>query len=314
MRIPACMAFRRFSGGKSGIRDVFISGIWKGRIPLTPERKKELADFALQMRTDCIRMTNHGQSGHIGSMLSMTEMVAYLYNGVLNITPETTKDPERDRFILSKGHAGAAVYSALCRKGYFPEDWLMTYYRDDGKLMGHISHHVPGVEFSTGSLGHGLPVATGMALSAKIKGQKHRVYCLMSDGDMNEGSTWEAIVFAAQQKLDHLIGIIDYNRIQALGFSKDIADLEPLGQKLADFGWAYTYIDGHSFEEIEEAFSKLPFEEGKPSMIIARTVKARGVPWLENTVKSHYGFIPDDKVEEAIAGCRAFRDTFVKGA
>ena len=142
-------------------------GLWKGRIPLTPERKKELADFALQMRTDCIRMTNHGQSGHIGSMLSMTELVAYLYNGVVNITPETTEDPERDRFILSKGHAGAAVYAALCRKGYFPEDWLMTYYRDDGKLMGHISHHVPGVEFSTGSLGHGLPVATGMTLAAK---------------------------------------------------------------------------------------------------------------------------------------------------
>ncbi|MEA4824367.1 MAG: transketolase [Clostridiaceae bacterium] len=281
---------------------------------MTPERKKELADFALQMRTDCIRMTNHGQSGHIGSMLSMTELVAYLYNGVLHVSPEDPKAPERDRFLLSKGHAGAAVYSSLCRKGFFPEDWLMTYYRDDGKLMGHISHHVPGVEFSTGSLGHGLPVAAGMALAAKGKGDAHRVFCLMSDGDMNEGSTWEAIVFAAQQKLDRLIGIIDYNRIQALGFSKDIADLEPLCDKLAAFGWASVTIDGHSFEEIEGAFRKLPIESGKPSMIIARTVKARGVPWLENTVKSHYGYIPDDRVEEAIASCRAFRDTFVKGA
>lgn len=281
---------------------------------MTPERRKELADFALQMRTDCIRMTNHGQSGHIGSMLSMTELVAFLYNGVLNVSPDDPRSDARDRFLLSKGHAGAAVYAALCRKGFFPEDWLMTYYRDNGKLMGHISHHVPGVEFSTGSLGHGLPVAAGMALAAKKNAKPHRVFCLMSDGDMNEGSTWEAIVFAAQQKLDRLVGIIDYNRIQALGFSKDIADLEPLSEKLAAFGWASVTIDGHSFEEIEAAFEKLPLETGKPSMIIAKTVKARGVPWLENTVKSHYGYIPDDRVEEAIAGCRALRDTYVKGA
>ena len=178
---------------------------------MTPERRKELADFALQMRTDCIRMTNHGQSGHIGSMLSMTELVAFLYNGVLNVSPDDPRSDARDRFLLSKGHAGAAVYAALCRKGFFPEDWLMTYYRDNGKLMGHISHHVPGVEFSTGSLGHGLPVAAGMALAAKKNAKPHRVFCLMSDGDMNEGSTWEAIVFAAQQKLDRLVGIIDYN-------------------------------------------------------------------------------------------------------
>ncbi len=259
-------------------------------------------------------MTNHGQSGHIGSMLSMADLVAYLYSGTVRITPETADAPERDRFILSKGHAGAAIYSALCRRGFFPEDWLMTYYRDDGHLMGHISHHVPGVEFSTGSLGHGLPVACGMALAAKTKGQTHRIWCLMSDGDMNEGSTWEAIIFAAQQKLEHLTAIVDYNRIQALGFSKDIANLEPIEQKLRDFGWAARVIDGHSFEEIEAAAEALPFEEGKPSIIIAKTVKARGVPWLENTVKSHYGYIPDDRVEDAIEGCRALRDACVKGA
>ena len=278
------------------------------------ERRAELADFALAIRTDCIRMTNHGHSGHVGSMLSMADIIAVLYSGVLNVDANDPQMPERDRFVLSKGHAGAAVYSALCRKGFFPEDWLMTYYCDDGKLMGHISHHVPGVEFSTGSLGHGLPVATGMAMDAKLRKKPHRVFCLMSDGDMNEGSTWEAIVFAAQQKLDRLVGIIDYNRIQALGFSKDIADLEPLSEKLAALGWASVTIDGHSFEEIEAAFGKLPLEQGKPSMIIAKTVKARGVPWLENTVKSHYGYIPDDRVEEAIAGCRALRDTYVKGA
>ena len=280
---------------------------------MTPERKAALADFALQVRTDCIRMTNHGQSGHVGSMMSMAEIITVLYNGVLNVSAENPDDPNRDRFLLSKGHAGAAVYATLCQKGYFPREWLMTYYRDDGKLMGHISHHVPGVEFSTGSLGHGLPVAAGMALAAKVKGQKHRVFCLMSDGDMNEGSTWEAITFAGMQHLDHLVGIIDYNKIQALGFTKDIANLEPLDEKLNSFGWNAIYVDGHSFEELEAAFAKLPFEEGKPSMIICRTTKARGIDFLENTVKSHYGFIPDERVEEAIASCRAFRDTFVKG-
>lgn len=281
---------------------------------MTFRETRELADFALQVRTDCIRMTNHGQSGHIGSMLSMTEIVTYLYNRVLHVSAENPRDPNRDRFLLSKGHAGACIYAALCRLGYFPEDWLMTYYRDDGKLMGHISHHVPGVEFSTGSLGHGLPVAAGMALAAKIRKEDHRVFCLMSDGDMNEGSTWEAIVFAAQQKLDHLVGILDYNRIQALGFSKDIADLEPLEDKLRAFGWSVVTIDGHSYDDLEDAFAKLPFACGKPSLVICRTVKARGVPWLENTVKSHYGFIPDDKVADAIAGCKAFRDMFVKEA
>lgn len=273
---------------------------------MNKERLCELADFAFRVRRNCIRMTNHGHSGHVGSMLSMAEIITVLYNGVLkNVSAEEPKNPLRDRFILSKGHAGCAVYAALFEKGYFPEDWLMTYYCDDGKLMGHISHHVPGVEFSTGSLGHGLPVAVGMALDAKLKKADHKVYCLMSDGDMNEGSTWEAIMFAGQHKLDKLVGIVDYNRVQALGHSENIADLEPLDEKLKLWGWDAVYVDGHDLEALESTFNAIE-ENGKPTMIICRTVKARGVPWLEDTVKSHYGFIPDDKVDEAIAGCAAF--------
>ena len=217
------------------------------------KRLEQLADFAFQIREDCIRMTNHGHSGHVGSMLSMAEIITVLYNGVLHVSKDNPKDPDRDRFILSKGHAGAGVYSALCQKGFFPRDWLMTYYCDNGKLMGHISHHVPGVEFSTGSLGHGLPVAAGMALDAKLKNKKHRVYCLMSDGDMNEGSTWEAIMFAGQRKLDRLVGMIDYNRVQALGHSKDIENLEPLDEKLKSWSWNAVYVDGHDFDAIEKA-------------------------------------------------------------
>lgn len=197
------------------------------------------------------------------------------------------------------------MYAALFEKGYFPEDWLMTYYCDNGKLMGHISHHVPGVEFSTGSLGHGLPVAVGMALNAKLKSASHKIYCLMSDGDMNEGSTWEAIMFAGQHKLDKLVGIVDYNRVQALGHSENIADLEPLDEKLKLWGWDALYVDGHDFEALENAFNTIE-ENGRPTMIICRTIKARGVSWLEDTVKSHYGFIPDDKVQDAIDSCEAF--------
>ncbi len=273
---------------------------------MNKERLCELADFAFRVRRNCIRMTNHGQSGHVGSMLSMAEIITVLYNGVLkNVSAQDPKNPARDRFILSKGHAGCAVYAALYEKGYFPEDWLMTYYCDNGKLMGHISHHVPGVEFSTGSLGHGLPVAVGMALNAKLKNASHKVYCLMSDGDMNEGSTWEGIMFAGQHKLDKLVGIVDYNRVQALGHSENIADLEPLDEKLKLWGWDAVYVDGHDLEALENAFAAIE-ENGKPTMIICRTIKARGIPWLEDTVKSHYGFIPNDKVEEAIAGCAAF--------
>ncbi len=275
-------------------------------------RREQLAEFAFGIRRNCIRMTNHGRSGHVGSMLSMADTIAVLYNGILNVDATQPKMDSRDRFVLSKGHAGAAVYAALCAKGFFPEEWLMTYYCDDGKLMGHISHHVPGVEFSTGSLGHGLPVAVGMALAGKLQKKTHKVYCMMSDGDMNEGSSWEAIIFAAQQKLSNLVGIVDYNRVQALGHSEDVADLEPLDKKLELFGWNCVTVDGHDLEALENTFTSLP-DNGKPTMVICRTVKARGVSWLEDTVKSHYGFIPDELVEEAIAGCRAFAEECKKG-
>lgn len=275
-------------------------------------RREQLAEFAFGIRRNCIRMTNHGHSGHVGSMLSMADTIAVLYNGILNVDAAQPKMDSRDRFVLSKGHAGAAVYAALCAKGFLPEDWLMTYYCDEGKLMGHISHHVPGVEFSTGSLGHGLPVAVGMALAAKLQKKTHKVYCMMSDGDMNEGSSWEAIIFAAQQKLSNLVGIVDYNRVQALGHSEDVADLEPLDKKLELFGWNCVTVDGHDLEALENTFTSLP-DNGKPTMVICRTVKARGVPWLEDTVKSHYGFIPDELVEDAIAGCRAFAEECKKG-
>ncbi|HRU04522.1 MAG TPA: transketolase [Candidatus Brocadiia bacterium] len=261
---------------------------------------EECRELAKKVRGHCLRMTHRGKSGHVGSMLSMAELLAVLYKRVLKVDPKNPRDPNRDRFILSKGHGGGGVYAILAELGFFPMEWLQGYYRDEGKLMGHISHHVPGVEFSTGSLGHGLPVACGMALAAKRAGAKHRVVCLMSDGDCDEGSTWEAILFAAQHHFDNLVVVVDYNRVQALGYSKDVLDLEPLGDKIRACRWAYREVDGHDVEAIDAALKTLPFEPGKPSWLTARTVKGKGVSWMEDTVSCHYGSVNDEQLARAL--------------
>jgi transketolase len=257
--------------------------------------------LAQLIRGYAVKMTNCRSSGHVGSSLSMADVVAVLYGRILRVDPANPRWPDRDRFILSKGHAAAGVYGALVEKGFFPRDWVDTYYGDDGKLCGHISHHVPGVEFSTGSLGHGLPVAAGMALVAKRNKHRYRIFCLMSDGDCNEGSTWEAIMFAAQHRFDNLTAIVDANKIQALGKVTDIINMEPFAEKVEDFGWAVDEIDGHDCEQIEKALLAVPFRKGKPSFIIARTTKGKGVKSIENTVSSHYRCIPDEKLKEVYA-------------
>ncbi|MBQ2767301.1 MAG: transketolase [Clostridia bacterium] len=257
-------------------------------------------DLAKRIRKDCLHMVHVGQSGHIGSMLSAADMMAVLYGGgFVKVDPKNPKAPDRDRFILSKGHAGAVVYATLTELGFFPKEWMDTYYCDNGKLMGHISHYVPGVEYSTGSLGHGLNVCVGMALAAKEKGEKHKIYCMMSDGDCNEGSTWEAFLFAGQHHLENLIAIVDYNRIQALGFSKDICDLGDFASKVATFGWATKTVDGHDFMDLENTFKSLPLEAGKPTFIVANTIKGKGVSFLENTVASHYWHLTEEQKLEA---------------
>lgn len=264
--------------------------------------EKELCDFeylAAKIRADAVMMTNLQHSGHVGSSLSMADLLVVLFEKILKVDPNKPDFPDRDRFILSKGHAAAGLYSIMAEKGFFPREWLETYYCDDGKLCGHISHHVPGVEFSTGSLGHGLPVAVGMALDAKRKKRNHLIFCLMSDGDCNEGSTWEAIMFAAQHKLNNLVAIVDYNKVQALGYSKDIIDLEPFAERMKLFGWTVKQIDGHNYGEILDALSTLPFESDKPSFLIAHTIKGKGISYLENTVSSHYKCVDDDKIEDA---------------
>ena len=260
----------------------------------------EVKSLASTVRAHCLRMVNRRQSGHIGSMLSVTDILAVMYCGILNVDATNPAMASRDRLVFSKGHGGGALFAILAEKGFFPIEWLDTYYMDDGKLAGHISHHIDGVEFSTGSLGHGLPVAVGMSLAARQAGKTHRIFCIVSDGDCDAGATWEAIMLAAQHGFDNLTMIVDYNRLQALGRSEDIIDLTPFPEKLQLFGWAVRTIDGHNYREIEKALSDLPVEQGKPSAIIARTVKGKGVSFMEDQYKWHYGGLNDDLMEQAL--------------
>ena len=263
-------------------------------------QKKECLDLARKVRLHCLNMVYRGKSGHIGSMLSTADVYSVLYTRVLNVFPEQPEKESRDRFILSNGHGGAALLATLAERGFFPMEWLNGYYQDNGKLSGHISHHIPGVEFSTGSLGHGLPVACGMAMAAKQAKKTHRVFCMVSDGDLNEGSSWEAIMLAGQHRWDNLIMLVDYNRLQALGASEDIIDLEPLAPKLEMFGWKVAAVDGHDCEAIEDVLLKLPLESGRPSAVIFKTVKGKGVSFMENDYKWHYGGLTAELLEQAI--------------
>lgn len=245
--------------------------------------------LAKKIRIHALNMTSRGGSSHIGSIFSMADIVAVLYGSVLKVDPSNPSWSDRDRFILSKGHAGAGVYAALAERGFFSIDKLNTHYQDGSDLSGHISHKgVPGVELSTGSLGHGLPVAAGFALGAKLDGRKHRIFVLMSDGECDEGSNWEAILFAAHHKLGNLTVIVDYNKLQSLKSVHETLALEPFADKWRSFGWGVKEIDGHDHDALTTTFSKLPFEVDRPSCVIAHTTKGKGVSFMEHSVLWHY--------------------------
>ncbi len=262
----------------------------------------ELKKLAWHIRHQTLLMTNKAKSSHLGSNYSMVELLAVLYGKVLRVNSAEPTWPERDRFILSKGHACAAYYAVLSASGFFPAEWLDTFYQNGSRLAGHATHtNVPGIEISTGSLGHGLSVATGMALAAKRDGQSYRVFCLLSDGECDEGSTWEPVLFAPHHKLDNLIALVDYNKIQALGDVEEVVGLEPFADKWRAFGWAVREIDGHNIAEIEKVLSEIPFEEGRPSCIIAHTVKGKGVSFMENKLLWHYRTPQGEEFEAALA-------------
>ncbi len=246
-------------------------------------------ELAKKVRIHALKMANSGGGSHIGSALSIADILAVLYTEILHLDPKNPKLEQRDRFVLSKGHAGAALYATLAETGFFPVSKLATHYQDGSDLCGHVSHKgIPGVEVSTGSLGHGLSLATGMALAAKIDQKKHRIFTLLSDGECDEGSTWEAVLFAAHHHLDNLIAIIDYNKIQSLDTVADTLELEPLADKWRSFGWQVQEVDGHNHQQLQSGLSALPLESDCPSVIICHTVKGKGVSFMENTVLWHY--------------------------
>ena len=261
---------------------------------------KNLEILANKIRNHALDMTSEGSSSHIGSVFSIADILACLYGGLMNVNPKNYKDKNRDRFILSKGHAGAGVYAVLAESGFFSTELLKTHYKDGSTLSGHVSHkNIPGVELSTGSLGHGLSVGVGLAISAKLDKRKNKVIVLLSDGECDEGSNWEAMMFASHHKLDNLIAIIDYNKLQSLDSIENTLNLEPLTDKLVAFGWNVIEVDGHNVEDISDSFKKASVFLHKPTCIIAHTTKGKGVSFFENKVLWHYRSAKGQEYENA---------------
>lgn len=255
---------------------------------------------ALNIRKLSVQMVSRVNASHIGSSFSMVELLTVLYSHFLNIDPAHPQDPARDRFILSKGHAAASLYATLAVHGFIEESELEEYNLPGSRLLGHASHKVPGVELSTGSLGHGLPVGCGLALAAKRLGQSHRTVVLVSDGELDEGSNWEAILFAPHHKLDNLLLVVDYNKIQSLGNVKDVLDLHPLAEKFQTFGWHVVEIDGHDVEQIRSAMDSFAGVQERPMVILAHTVKGKGVSYMENLLAWHYKSPNPEQLAQAL--------------
>jgi transketolase len=259
-------------------------------------------ELAKKIRVDALIMTNRGNSSHVGSVLGIADILGVLYSGALRVDPNNPEWLERDRFILSKGHAGAGVYAALAETGFFSTEKLLTHYQDGSTLSGHVSHKGnPGVEFSTGSLGHGLSVATGMALGLKRRSSLSRVFCLMSDGECDEGSVWEAAMFASHHKINNLVAIIDYNKIQSLEKVSSTLSLEPFKDKWESFGWCVIEVDGHNHDELKLAIATTTHKKNSPLLVLAHTTKGKGVSFMENTVLWHYRSPQNEEFSKAMS-------------
>lgn len=260
-------------------------------------------DLARRLRIHSLRMVHKARASHIGSALSICDVVAVLYGSVLRLDSGDAASASRDRFILSKGHACVAVYAALAETGFFPVADLDAFGRDHSALMHHISHKVTGVEFSTGSLGHGLPFGTGKALAAKRTKQGWKTFVLLSDGELGEGSNWEAMLFAGHHGLNNLIAILDYNKLQSLTSVENTLKVEPLGDKVRSFGWRVLEVDGHNHDDLKAGLNSHPSasESHKPLFLITHTTKGKGVSFMENRVEWHYKTPSDDQLAQAIA-------------
>lgn len=261
---------------------------------------EELARKSLQYRKAVLRWIKEAGAGHTGGSLSCVDILNVLYNRILRVSPATRLDPGRDRYIQSKGHSVEALYVVLADRGFFPVDELVTLCRYQSHFVGHPTRKIPGVEQNTGALGHGLPLAVGTALAGKLDDAAYRVFTLLGDGELAEGSNWEAALAGAHYHLDNLTVIIDCNTLQITGRTRDVMNHEPLPEKWAAFGWAVRTVDGHDLAALTAALER-PLEAGKPTAVIARTVKGRGVSFMQDVAKWHHGVPNDDEYARAQA-------------
>lgn len=269
---------------------------------MNESRKKELKKYALNVRKGVIEGTFNAKSGHPGGSLSIADIVTYLYFEKMNVNPEKPNDENRDRFVLSKGHTAPALYAALALKGFFPVELIKTLRKPDSILQGHPSmRYTPGVDMSTGSLGQGISVACGMALGAKLKGKDFKVYVPLGDGEIEEGQVWEAAMFAGNRKLDNLVAIVDYNNLQIDGSLDEVNSPYPIKEKFEAFNWNVIEINGHCFDQIEEAFKKADECKDKPTCIVAKTVKGKGVSFMEDKCDWHGSAPNAEQYEQAMA-------------
>lgn len=259
-----------------------------------------LQDKARQIRRDLVKMIYEAKAGHIGGSLSSTDIMTVLYYSIMKTDPQNPKWEDRDRFILSKGHSVEAYYCILADKGFFPKEKLKTFCSFGTTLIGHPNNKNAGVEMNTGALGHGLPVAVGMAVAGKMDKKAYRVFTLMGDGEQAEGSVWEAAMAGANYKLDNLIAIIDRNKLQISGSTEDVMSLEPLEDKWTSFGWNVVSVDGNSVEELQEVLEAAPGVPGKPTLIMAYTTKGKGISFMENVAKWHHGVPSNEQYKQAL--------------
>jgi transketolase len=259
----------------------------------------ELRIKSIQYRIRLLKYIKKAKAGHTGGSLSCVDILNVLYNRILNVSPESFTDPARDRYVQSKGHSVEALYVVLADKGFFPESDLETLYRYRSPYVGHPTRKIPGIEQNTGALGHGLAFSVGVALGGRKDNAGYRVYTLLGDGELAEGSNWESMLTAAHYRLDNLTAIVDRNHLQISGPTEDVCRLECLVAKFQAFGWAVRGVDGHDVTALADVLGSIPFEPGKPSMVIARTVKGKGISFVENQAEWHHKVPSDQQYEQA---------------
>ena len=262
---------------------------------------KELQQKSVQYRKNILKYIFHANAGHTGGSLSCIDILNVLYNHTMNVSPDNFRSPDRDRYIQSKGHSVEALFVVLADKGFFPEADLATLCKYNSHYIGHPTRKVHGVEQNTGALGHGLPISAGTALAAKMDKKNFRVFTLLGDGELPEGSNWEAALTASHYKLDNLCAIIDHNKLQITGPTAEVCNTDPIDKKFESFGWVVRHVNGHDLDELKKTFDAIPFNEGKPNLVIAHTIKGKGVSYMENVIKWHHGVPSEQQYEDAIS-------------